>query len=439
MQKKIQEKLLKSSLIITTLVMIVLRFLLNEKGRVSPDSIRFMRQAKLFPEIDNVVTPFGYAIFIKILGVFTDEFWGSKILGIAAFLFILFFAKKKQFYYQESVLICSLFSYVSIFSYTMSESLILPFVFVFLYVSKQIINEKFQGIQAVFYLSLMLILLYNIRYSALFFMIGVGFFGLINLKKNYGKYFVFSGIIGFLFVLFYQIFVINYFNNQYYHQFLEIGLKPTSQLIKELFQGLATSFNPFIHIANPNGGIINYGIYGLGFLNILVLIYFLIKKRTSEMEGFMILISIFGIICSFAIQYVYSVNALDYRLLSPFIFSIWLVYAKKLFENFGKITYAIGFLSIATGFIFTWLSKGNYLENRKEITHFLENEQLKESSIKFYIKDETDLESTQVAELISTVNPKVYITNKAKDTLERNTLTANKVLKKIKIKKNRFQ
>ena len=50
--------------------MIVLRFLLNEKGRVTPDSIRFMRQTHVFPEIDNTTAPLLYPLFIKIFTVF---------------------------------------------------------------------------------------------------------------------------------------------------------------------------------------------------------------------------------------------------------------------------------------------------------------------------------------------------------------------------------
>ena len=65
MRKRTQENYLKISLFIITLVMIVLRFLLNEKGRVTPDSIRFMRQAHVFPEIDNTTAPLLYPLFIR--------------------------------------------------------------------------------------------------------------------------------------------------------------------------------------------------------------------------------------------------------------------------------------------------------------------------------------------------------------------------------------
>ena len=143
MRNRTQENYLKISVFIITLVMIVLRFLLNEKGRVTPDSIRFMRQAHVFPEIDNTTAPLLYPLFIKIFTVFTDEFWSSKILGILCYLFMVFFAWKKKFYWREMLIIGSLFSFVSIFSYTMSEALIIPVVFFFLYISRQIIIRKY--------------------------------------------------------------------------------------------------------------------------------------------------------------------------------------------------------------------------------------------------------------------------------------------------------
>jgi hypothetical protein len=265
-------------------------------------------------------------------------------------------------------------------------------------------------------------------------------FGVLNFKKIYAKTFIISGLFGPLFIALYQVFFINYFNQDYYHQFLEIGVKPTSQLLVELYRGLCTSFNPFIHIANPNGGIINYGIYGIGALNIIFMLFLFIKYNISASEKFLIFTGLFCVICSYFIQYIYSVNALDYGLLSPFIFSIWLVYFKKLFQIFGVYTYLIAVLSLLTGFVFTWLSRGNYLENRKKITQFLKTEKLDTTPLKYYLVNDLDIEkNVKVAELISTVNPRVTITFKPKDTLQVRTLTSYKVMSKIKISKNKFQ
>ena len=207
----------------------------------------------------------------------------------------------------------------------------------------------------------------------------------------------------------------------------------------ELVQGLATTFNPFIHIANPAGGIINYGIYGIGLLNILLIGFIFIKNKLSETERFFVFVGIIGIICSFFIQYFYSVNPIDYRLMAPFSFPIWLVYFKKMCQIFGKFTYGITILSLMTGFIFTWLSRGNYLENRREITKFLKSEKMEDIPLNFYLENEKELDKIQIAELISTVNPRVNLTFKPEDTLKKNTLTQYKVLQKIKIDTNQFQ
>ena len=138
MRHRTQEKLLKISIFILTLVMIILRFLLNEKGRVNPDSLRLMRTADVFPVIDNTTTQLGYPLSLKFFTIFgLDLFWASKLIGILAYIFILYFAWKKRFYLKETILVGGLFSYISIFSYTMSESLILPFMFLFLYVGRQ--------------------------------------------------------------------------------------------------------------------------------------------------------------------------------------------------------------------------------------------------------------------------------------------------------------
>ena len=440
MRRRLLENRIQITLIFTTLVMIILRFLLNEKGRTNPDSIRFMRTSNALPVVDNTTTPLGYPLSLKffaLLGV--GEFWGSKIVGILAYFFIVWFAWKKKFYLKETILIGGLFSFVSIYSYTMSEALILPFVFVFLYVGRQIMIEEIKGFKAFLYLSLILIALYNIRYSALFFIGGVLLYGILNFKKHFGKTFIYAGFTGLVFVVLYKFLFIDYYNERYVDQFLEIGLHPTSKLLVELFQGLCTTFNPFVHIAKPDGGFINYAIFGLGFLNILLMAFLFIKNKLSETGKFLVFIGVIGIICSYFIQYFYSVNAIDYRLLAPFSFPIWLVYFKKLYQVFGKLTYGITALSLMTGFAFTWLSKGNYLENRKQIQQFLKLENLENMPLKFYMESEEQLDRIQIAELISTVNPDMTVTFKPKDTLQKNVLTEYKVLQKIKIDKNKFQ
>lgn len=427
-------------MVIITLVMTILRFLLNEKGRVNPDSIRYMRTARAFPTIDNTTTPLGYPLSIKFFTFFGfDEFWSSKVVGILAFLFIIFFAWKKKFFFRETIISSALFSFLSIYSYTMSEALILPFVFLFLYTAMLIITGKLEKWKAVFYLSLTLIALYNVRYSALFIIAGTGLYGLIFWKRKYSLSFIISAVIGCIFIVLYKFLFIDYFNADYVKMFLEMGLHTTPQLLIELFQGLCTTFNPFIHIANPGGGKINYIIYGIGFVNILLIIYLFVKKKLSDPEFFYVFVSVIGIICSYFIQYFYSVNPIDYRLMAPFSLPIWIVYFRKLFEIFDLKVYVIGVLSLLSGAAFTWLSKGNYLENRKEITKFLQSEKLDKVPLQFFIIEEKDLEKIQVAELLSTVNPQVSITFKPEDTLKRTTLTRYKVLQKIRIDKNKYQ
>lgn len=399
-----------------------------------------MRFAHNLPEIDNTTTPLGYPAAIKFFTFFgIDEFWSSKVIGILAFLFIIFFTWKKKFFFKESIVLSALFSFISIYSYTMSEALIIPFVILFLYVASLIITGKLEKGKAVFYLSLSLIALYNIRYSSLFIIGGTGLYGLVFWKKKYSSIFIISGIISFVFVVLYKFLFIDYFNENYVKDALTVGLYPTSKLLRELFQGLCTTFNPFIHIANPGGGFVNYGIYGIGLLNIILMIYLFVKYKLSESEFFFVFISISGIICSFFIQYFYPVNAIDYRLMVPFSIPLWLIYFRKLFQIFNSKVYAIGFLSILSGIFFTWLSRGNYLENRKEMKQFLQSEKLDKVPLKFYLETTEDLDKIQIAELISTINANIELTFKPKDTLQNTTLTRYKVLQKIRIDRNKYQ
>lgn len=93
-----------------------------------------------------------------------------------------------------------------------------------------------------------------------------------------------------------------------------------------------------------------------------------------------------------------------------------------------------------TGLVFTWLSKGNYLENRKAVSEFLKNEKLDKVPLQFFVtKKEEDMNKMKTAELVSTVNADVTLTYKPQDTVRKTTLTWYKVLQKIKIDKNKYQ
>lgn len=368
-----------------------------------------------------------------------DLFWASKIVGILAYLFMVFFAWKKNFYFREMVVIGALVSFMSVFSFTMSEAFLLPFMFCFLYAGHEIIKGEKKGRKAMLSLALLVIAMYNIRYSSLFIMLGCISFGLLFWKKQYSKYFIIAGGLGVAFMGLYQLTFIRYFNAGYISQFLETGLNTTPELLLELFQGLCTAFNPFIHIANPSGGVINVGIYGIGFLNIIVLAYLFLRSSLSETEKFFLITGACGIICSYFIQYFYSVNPIDYRLLAPFSFPIWMVYFKKLFKIIPAAPYGIAVLCLATGLVFTWLSRGNYLENRRKMTSFLQSEKLLNTPLKFYMTAEEDLPSMQLAELISTINPVIYVTMKPADSVQKNTLTRFKIQQKLKLDENKYQ
>lgn len=428
------------SVVALTIVMIVLRIFLNEKGRISPDSIRFMRFANVLPVIDNTTTPLGYPLILKFFSYFTfSEFWSSKIVGILSYLSMVCFAWKKNFYFREVVLTGGLFSFVSIFAATLSESFTLPFVFLLLYISQGVIHQKYNFRKGTLLLTLALLAIFNVRYSGLFIMGASFLFGLLSLKKSYGKQFIISSLIGFAFIVLYKFLFIDTFNETYLDGALEIAYYPTSKLIPEFFAGVATSFNPFIHMTDPGGSILNIGIYGIGAFTVLVLIYFMIKKRGTKHEMFFIITGVSGILCSFFIQYFYVVDPINYRLISMFTLPLWLFFFSKIKPILGMKTYLITFLSMGVGVAFMWMARGNYLENRAEAVRYLKVENLEETPLLFYAENYEDGEAIDLAELFSTVQSNLTLTFKKEDTLRRNTLTKHKVLQKIKLDENKYR
>ena len=78
------------------------------------------------------------------------------------------------------------------------------------------------------------------------------------------------------------------------------------------------------------------------------------------------------------------------------------------------------------------------MEKRKKIISFLETENLKKETILFYVDIEKP-HQVKLAEIISTINPRIKTTYSSNDTLKKTTLTEYKVLQKIKIEKNKYQ
>jgi hypothetical protein len=93
---KFKKKYIQISLVIITLVMTILRFLLNEKGRTNPDSIRYMRFAHNLPEIDNTTTPLGYPAAIKFLHSLVLMNSGAVKLSESLPFFSLYFSPGKK-------------------------------------------------------------------------------------------------------------------------------------------------------------------------------------------------------------------------------------------------------------------------------------------------------------------------------------------------------
>ena len=118
------------------------------------------------------------------------------------------FAWKKKFYWRESLLVGALFSMISLFAATLSETLFLPLLFVFSMWQEMFLLEKYSKILSVFLLSLSVILLFNIRYMVCFSWVDYFAFGVLNYKKNFAKFTLFRVLSDWLYVAGYKFFLL---------------------------------------------------------------------------------------------------------------------------------------------------------------------------------------------------------------------------------------
>jgi hypothetical protein len=426
------------------IVSIVFRTLCNDKGRLSPDSIWYFRQARLLPEIELNSFPMLYPMAIKSISLWgIPEFWASKILGLLCFGFLLAFAHAKKFYFNELLALSCLLSFSSLFSISMSEAMLLCLELVLLYQIKNAFEgQKLKPIS----LGVLLILMYQTRYNSLFFAVILGGFALLHFRKKFAKPLAIALLMFGLIYIVYQTYVLPYYNPNYFVERWEPGNKSWLLMLQELPLGILMAFHPLIHIAPPQAGMAAYGIYAIGFANILLMVAIFYRKYKalgfSLYEQFCLYLCVGGILLSFIVQRVYAINPLDFRLLIPFTLPIWLMYFRYLHAYLRKIKpyfkrYLLLNLGISAAFIY--LTKADALGNRNKAYAYLKQEGYLDKKLKFYVPNDDPLPASKLAELLGSFNPMIEPTGLAKDTLNAQTLSSYKVEQKLKLSKNARQ
>ncbi|MBS1573600.1 MAG: hypothetical protein JST62_14495 [Bacteroidetes bacterium] len=316
---------------------------------ISPDSLDYITIAQKLPTISNSLFPVFYPICIKLVSfLFNNYFLASKILCCVAVIFSFGFVYRKNFFWREFWIILSTSSFLDIYYWSWSETILIPELIVFYYYIQQYFQNKCEK-NWLLKISIILILLLLTKYSSIFIIIGMIFFVvLMKLVYHERKYKLISPIIISLFFFLGYIFLNFHFTG--YFTGNRITRASGSINIQLSLFNIIYAYNPIINNRFFCGVKINYLYYALfTILIFLPSVYLLVKNKIKDISEvvFCFSISIIFLLFSYASFFITKLDYLNERLLLPSIFFLYVGLIIGISQFISKKTLIIiGYLSL---------------------------------------------------------------------------------------------
>lgn len=383
-------------------------------GGIGADSLSYFGIASDLPRFETNLFPLGYPVLIKIFHIiFQDYFWASKVLSISMVVIILLFAYFKKFYFRETVLLFAGKTLFFALNYACSEG---PFIFILyflIYLFHQRFQEKITSRPFVFYSSLLLVLLFTVRYSGIYIYMGVGVFWMFMMVKrsifparaDFFKVLVFSGL-GICTYL-----AVNYW---LFESFTGENLRRAPDqyyiiyVLRDLL-GVSNVVDPFIGIKPASNSVVSIGFQILlMIIDLLLLKYFIglvrSKQEKLKLQFHYLLWVVAGVytITLLVSGYFQQIEEMNVRMLAAanfcLFFSFLTIYFKDLKSDTFIFRLGCFFLVFLTGY--SLKMPANYLRNREQI----EVQMPKFSDKKFLYNDEKKGEVSLTVYYIPIIN-----------------------------------
>ena len=350
-------------------------------GGIGADSLSYFGIASDLPQLKTNLFPLGFPVLINSLHrLFQDYFWASKILNISMVIIILVFSFLKGFYFRETVILFAGKTFFFVFNLVVSEG---PFIFV-LYFLFYFIHERFYskiGSKSfVILASVLLVLLFTVRYSGIYVYMGVGIFWLLMCLKRFNfparKDFLWvlmisgTGILGYLV---FNYLILGSFTGEHLRG-APAQVYPL-YVIRNIF-AMVNVINPFIGIKPASNSFISIAFQlGLMVFDLFLLQYFIKwakRKRNGIQIEFHYLLWIIAAIYTVAMfisGFYQQIEEMNVRMLAAanfcIAFSFLIIYFKDLKKDKFIFRTAVFFLIFLTAY--SLKSPENYLKNKRII------------------------------------------------------------------------
>ena len=350
-------------------------------GGIGADSLSYFGIASDFPRLITNLFPLGFPALIKVLhSVFQDYFWASKVLNVLMVIGILLFSYFKQFYFKETVLLFTgktLFFALNIIS---SEGPFLFLLYFLIFFFHEKFQEKIKSGTFVICASILMVLLFTVRYSGIYIYGGIGLFWVVMilrrktfpLKADLFRFLVVSGI-GIVGYLSFNFFTFGSFTGEH------LRGAPAQYYPVYIFRdilGMTNVVDPFIGLKPSSNSLVSLG-FQVGLMIVdLVLLRYLIKLYRSRKElitvEFQYLLWLMAgtyTIALFISGLFQQIEEMNVRMLAAanfcLFFSFLLIYFKDLKSD--RLIFRLGcsFLGFLT--LYSLKSPDHYLKNKEQI------------------------------------------------------------------------
>ncbi len=350
-------------------------------GGIGADSLSYFGIASDFPKLITNLFPLGFPALIKVFhSVFQDYFWASKVLNVLMVIGILLFSYFKQFYFRETVLLFTgktLFFALNIVS---SEG---PFIFLLyflIYFFYEKFKEKIKSGTFVFCASILMVLLFTVRYSGIYIYLGVGLFWLLmvmrgkhlSIKNDLLKFLVVSGI-GIAGYLSFNFFTFGSFTGehlrgvpaQYYPVYIFRDILGMTNVV-DPFIGLKPSSNSFFSLVFQVGlMIVDFVLFGY-----LIKLY-RSRKELINVEFHYLLWLMAGTytIALFISGLFQQIEEMNVRMLAAANFCLFLSFLLIYFKDLksDRLIFRLGCFFLGFLTLYSLKSPDHYLKNKEQI------------------------------------------------------------------------
>ena len=350
-------------------------------GGIGADSLSYFGIASDLPAIETNLFPLGFPVLIKIFHtLFQDYFWAAKMLNIFIVIFVLLFSYFKKFYFRETVLLFTGKTVFFAMNLVISEG---PFIFLLyflIYFFHERLQEKIDSRSFIFSASIILILLFTVRYSGIYIYLGVGILWMLMVFKKV----TFPAQMDFLWVLMISGLGIGAylgFNHAVFGSFTGEHLRGAPAqiypvyLLRNVF-AIANVIDPFIGIKPASNGFLSIAFQvGLMIFDLVLLRYFITlfreKKRFLQLEFHYLLWIIAGVytVTLFISGLFQQIEELNVRMLAAanffLFFSFFVIYFKNLKSD--VLIFRLGSFFLAFLTVYSLKSPENYLQNKRII------------------------------------------------------------------------